>query len=93
MGSTASSCPVAALVTRLQAWSSVRVMRRAFPRARVGIRCPGQTSHGPGLSSSVLLILAVVSPGGVLVVAGAGLEAAVEAADEAVRIIAKANVA
>jgi hypothetical protein len=39
------------------------------------------------------LILAVVSPGGVLVVAGAGLEAAVEAADEAVRIIAKANVA
>jgi hypothetical protein len=48
---------------------------------------------GPGLSSSVLLILAVVSPGGVLVVAGAGLEAAVEASDEAVRIIAKANVA
>ena len=54
---------------------------------------PVQTSHGLGVSSSILLmLLGVVGPGGVLVVAAVGLEAAVQDADQAVAELAQGGV-
>src|SRR4051812_38419005 len=59
--------------------------RARLPAAR---RCC-QTSHALRMSSSSVLMLVVVCPGGGLVVAGPGLQAAVQDADQAVAQLAQ----